>query len=291
MDKSVRYTYLDPDHILSMRSQANLLKIPRGKHYYKPRGMSTLNLRLSKLIDRQYQRTPFYGVPRMTKYLNELGLGTINHKRIERMYKIMDLRALGPNPNTSKSAPSAYKYPYLLRNLSVDYPNQVWVADITYVPMHYGFMYLFAIMDLYSRMIVAWDISNTMKAAWCKYVLGDALSFHPTPEILNTDQGIQFTSETWTDYLKDNGIKISMDGKGRAIDNVFIERFWRSYKYEYLYLNTPNGGKHLYDDTREYMDYYNHQRTHSSIADVTPAEKYYGNKTYFVTTKYSESLV
>ncbi len=291
MDISVRYTFLDSSDDLSLRAQAKLLNIPRGKYYYKPRGMSSFNLYLTKLIDRQYHRTPFYGVPRMTDYLNGLGIGRVNHKRIENLYKVMDIRALGPNPNTSKSNPAKYKYPYLLRNMTIKYPNQVWVADITYIALRAGYMYLFAIMDLYSRLILAWDISNTMTSAWCKYVLGEALLFFPSPEILNTDQGIQFTADTWTKYLTDNGIKISMDGKGRAIDNVFIERFWRTYKYEYLFLNTPNGGKELYDETKEYMDFYNHQRAHSTLGKVTPAERYYGSKTYFVTTKYSESLV
>jgi putative transposase len=276
---------------MSIRAQAKLLKIPRGLHYYKPRGMNEFNLYLTKLIDEQYQRTPFYGVPRMTDYLNGLCLRQINHKRVERLYNVMDIKALGPNPNTSKSDPRTFKYPYLLRNLTVTYPNQVWVADITYTALHSGYMYLFAIMDLYSRLIVAWDISNSMTAAWCKYVLVEGLQFFPTPEILNTDQGIQFTSDLWIKGLVNNGIKISMDGKGRAIDNIFIERFWRSYKYEYLYLNPPNGGKELFEGTKEYMDYYNHQRPHSSLEKLTPAEKYHGTKTHFVTTKYSQSLV
>ncbi len=276
---------------MSIRAQAKLLKIPRGVHYYKPKGMNSFNLYLSKLIDQQYLRTPFYGVPRMTDYLNGLGLRPINHKRVERLYKIMDIKALGPNPNTSKSDPRTYKYPYLLRNLNITHPNQAWVADITYTALPSGYMYLFSIMDLYSRFIIAWDISNSMTAAWCKYVLGEALQFFPTPEIFNTDQGIQFTSELWTKELLENGIKISMDGKGRAIDNIFIERFWRSYKYEYLYLSPPNGGKELYDGTKEYMTFYNHQRSHSSIDKLTPAERYYGTKTYFVTTKYLRSLV
>lgn len=253
--------------------------------------MNAFNLYLTKVIDRQYQLTPFYGVPRMTDYINGLGIGKVNHKRIERLYKIMDIRALGPNPYTSKSDPKKYKYPYLLKSLQIKYPNQVWVADITYIPLHSGYMYLFAIMDLYSRLILEWDISNTMSSAWCRYVLCNALDFYPSPEILNTDQGIQFTADKWTTCLNDNGIKISMDGKGRAIDNIFIERFWRTYKYEYLYLNSPNGGKELYDQTKEYIDFYNHQRAHSALGKLTPAEKYFGSKTYFVTTKYSESLV
>lgn len=253
--------------------------------------MSAFNVYLTRIIDEQYQRTPFYGVPRMTFYINSLGVGRVNKKRIARLYKIMDISALGPNPGTSKSDPAAYKYPYLLRNLEVDHPNQVWVADITYVPLRRGFMYLFAIMDLYSRRILQWDLSNTMQASWCKYVLDEALVIYPSPEIFNTDQGSQFTSEIWTNYLLDNGIEISMDGKGRAIDNVFIERFWRSYKYEYLYLNSPNGGKDLYRGTAAYIEFYNDQRPHSSLDNQTPTEAYYGEKNYIVNLTKKQLLV
>lgn len=242
-------------------------------------------------IDRQYQRTPFYGVPRMTDYLNGLGIQAINRKRVARLYKLMDIRALGPNPFTSKSDPTAYKYPYLLRNLEVNEVNQVWAADITYVGLRRGYLYLFAIIDLFSRYIIEWDISNSMTANWCASVVSKALEYHPTPDIFNTDQGTQFTSQIWSKILKDNGIQISMDGKGRAIDNIFIERFWRTYKYEYLYLNNPNGGKELYDQTQEYMTFYNFERQHKSINKLTPAEKYFGKKTYFYSTKYSESVV
>lgn len=243
------------------------------------------------LIDRQYQKTPFYGVPRMTDYLNGLGIRPVNRKRVARLYKLMDIKALGPNPFTSKSSPTAYKHPYLLRDLQVNEVNQVWAADITYVGLRRGYMYLFAIIDLHSRYIIEWDISNSMTAKWCASIVLKALEYHPSPEIFNTDQGTQFTSQIWEEILKDSGIKISMDGKGRAIDNIFIERFWRTYKYEYLYLNNPNGGKELYDQTKEYMTYYNFERKHSSINKLTPAEKYFGKKVYFYSTKYSEILV
>lgn len=244
-----------------------------------------------KLIDRQYQRTPFYGVPRMTDYLNDLGIRTVNRKRVARLYKIMDIRALGPNPFTSKSDPIAYKYPYLLRDLEIDQVNQVWAADITYVGLNKGYLYLFAIIDLYSRYIIGWDISNSMTAKWCASIVLKALENHPSPQIFNTDQGTQFTADIWSKILKEHGIKISMDGKGRAIDNIFIERFWRSYKYEYLYLNNPNGGKELFDQTKEYMTFYNFERRHQSLNKLTPAEKYFGKKVYFYSTKYSDRLV
>ena len=289
-DKSARYELLDAGAVLSIRRQADLLNIPRGKFYYKPKAESPFNQRLMNLIDRQYQRTPFYGVPRMTDYLCELGM-KVNHKRVRRLYKVMDIRALGPNPYTSKAKPADYKYPYLLRDLNICYANQVWAADITYIGLRHGYLYLFAIIDLFSRYLLAWDISNTMTAQWCKQVLEECLIYYPTPEIFNTDQGSQFTSDLWTNTLHDNGIQIGMDGKGRAIDNIFIERFWRSYKYEYLYLNVPNGGKVLYDDTKEYIRYYNFERNHQSLNRTPPAEYYFGKKTYFLPTKYSHFVV
>jgi len=290
MDRPERYGLLDPCSGLSIRRQAGLLDIPRGKFYYRPRPESTVNLHLMGLMDRQYQCTPFYGVPRMTEYLKGLG-HKVNHKRVGRLYKIMDIRALGPNPYTSRADPTAYKHPYLLRGLDILYANQAWVADITYIGLKHGYMYLFSIMDLFSRYILAWDISNSMTAKWCAGVLKECLERFPTPGIFNTDQGSQFTSDEWTHSLKDNGILISMDGKGRAIDNIFIERFWRSYKYEYLYLNVPNGGRELYDETKEYIRFYNFERRHQSLGNTPPAEIYFGSKTYFLPTKYSASVV
>ena len=286
-----RYEFLDPHTELSIRHQARLLNIDRWKYYYKPKSESFFNLYLMRLIDRKYQLCPFFGVPSMTDYLNSLGIGLINHKRVSRLYKIMDIRSLGSKPNTSKSDRAAYKYPYLLRNLEITHPNQVWAADITFLGMKSGYMYLFAIIDLFSRYILAWDISNSMTTNWCKYVLDQALYWYPTPDIFNTDQGIQFTAKLWINTLLDNGIKISMDGKGRAIDNVFIERFWKTYKEHYFYINAPNGGKELFDGSEQYMDFYNFERPHTSINKLTPAEAYFGKKVYFVPTKYSQSVV
>lgn len=282
---------IDPEEFLSIRKQCALLSLPRGSFYYRPRGENPLNCHLMNLIDRQYQLTPFYGVPRMTDYLNGLGLGCINKKRVSRLYKLMDIRALGPIPFTSKSDPAVYKFPYLLRGLDIKRPNQVWAADITYIGLKYGFLYLFAIMDLYSRFIVAWDISNSMTSAWCRYVAKEALALYPKPEIFNTDQGIQFTAQKFVDLIQNNEIKMSMDGKGRAIDNIFIERFWRSVKYEYVYLNPPNGGKELYDGIKEYMTFYNYERGHSSLNKKTPAEVYFGEKVSFKSTKYIMPMV
>ena len=291
MDRSARFELMDPSDDLSLRRQSILLAVPRGKLYYKPVGDNTINLYLMKLIDEQYQRTPFYGVPRMTDYLNEMVMYPVNKKRVYRLYKLMDINAIGPNPFTSKANPAAYKYPYLLRNLPIEYPNQVWAADITYLPVMKGYLYLFAIIDVFSRYILAWDISNSMAAKWCKRVAEEALTLYLKPEIFNTDQGAQFTADAWTNCLRENEIQISMDGKGRAIDNIFIERFWRSYKYEYLYLNPPNGGKELYDETQIYLQFYNFERKHSSLNKRTPAEVYFGKKVHFVPTKYTSSLV
>jgi len=282
---------IDSSETLSIRRQCTLLSLPRGSYYYHPRPESAFNCHLMKLIDQQYQKTPFYGVPRMTSYLNNLGIGFVNKKRVERLYKLMDIMALGPNPYTSKADPKVYKHPYLLRNLEVNRPNQVWAADITYIGLKYGFLYLFAVIDLYSRYIVGWDLSNTMTSAWCQYVVKEILVLHPKPEIFNTDQGIQFTAQKFVDLIQGNAIKMSMDGKGRAIDNIFIERFWRSLKYEYVFLNPANGGKELYDGIKEYMTFYNHERGHSSLEMKTPAEVYFGKKVDFQSTKYYRLVV
>lgn len=291
MSKGKRLGFVDPTAKISLRRQCVLLNLSRSCYYYKPKEESSLNTFLMKVIDMKYQLTPFYGVPRMTDYINETYSFKINKKRVARLYKVMDIRALGPNPYTSKSNPEAYKYPYLLRNLEINEPNQVWAADITYIGLRQGYMYLFAIIDIYSRYILAWDLSNTMTSEWCQYVVKNALEYYPSPEIFNTDQGSQFTADAFVHLIQDNGIRVSMDGKGRAIDNIFIERFWRSLKYEYVFLNPPNGGKQLFDGIEEYMRFYNHERPHSSINKKRPAELYFGKKTFFKPTKYSQLLV
>lgn len=276
---------------ISQRRQCELLQIPRTGLHYKPKRESALNLQLMKIIDRQYTATPFYGVPRMTDFINRAYGYCVNEKRISRLYKIMDIRAIGPNPYTSKQDKRALKFPYLLRGLKITRPNQVWAADITYIHLYRGFMYLFAIIDLFSRYLVNWSISNTMSAQWCVTTISEAIAMNGKPDIFNTDQGSQFTAELYLDMLRSKGILISMDGKGRAIDNIFIERFWRSYKYEYLYLNPPNGGLELYQGTEEYMRFYNHERPHQSLTYRVPAELYYREKLTFNPTKYSTLLV
>jgi len=276
---------------LSVRRQCQLLSLQRSCLYYQPKGESALNQELMDLIDRQFTRTPFYGVPRMVNFINTHSVHHVNTKRIERLYKVMDIRAIGPNPCTSNADKAAYKYPYLLRGLAITKPNQVWAADITYIGMQYGFLYLFAIIDLYSRMIVNWSLSNTMTAQWCCQTIQEAFRQQGTPEIFNTDQGTQFTAEQYIELLQANGVAISMDGKGRAIDNIFIERFWRSIKQECVYLHPSNTGKQLYEEIEEYMRFYNHQRGHQSLNYRIPAEVFYGNKVPFIHTKYLAVLV
>jgi len=258
---------------LSISHQCELLGIHRSGMYYKPRSESTLNLYLMKLIDQTIFDRPFYGVRRMTHHMRHSG-HMVNEKRIARLYKLMDIRVVYPRKNTSKPDKGHKKYPYLLKGLKIERINQVWATDITWIPMKQGFMYMMAIIDLKSRYVLNWSISNTMDAAWCTEVLKETINMHGCPEIFNTDQGSQFTSLMFTDLLKENDIAISMDGKGRAIDNVFIERLWRSVKVEYVYLNPANGGVALYKGIKEYIDFYNNQRPHQSLDYETPNQVY-----------------
>ena len=222
-----------------------------------------------KIIDREFFDKPFYGIRRMTHHLGHLGF-KVNYKRIRRLYRLMDIRVIYPKKNTSKANKEHKTYPYLLRGLKIERVNQVWATDITWIPMKQGFMYLIAIIDLYSRYVLNWSISNSMDATWCANVLKEAIKEHGTPEIFNTDQGSQFTSLKFTDVLKANHIRISMDGKGRAIDKVFIERLWRSVKTEYVYLNPANGGLELYRGMEKYISFYNHQRVHQALKYQVP---------------------
>ena len=201
----------------------------------------------------------------------------VNHKRVERLYRLMGIQAVGPKPNTSKRelGPGHKVYPYLLRNLKIDRTNQVWATDITYIPVKNGYLYLMAIIDLRSRFIVGWSLSNTMEAEWCRQTLEEAVRVHGKPEIINTDQGSQFTSETFRNYVtKDLKTKLSMDGKGRAIDNIFIERFWRSLKYEHVYLHPADDGIECYHGLAKYFEYYNQERRHASLEKARPKEVY-----------------
>ncbi len=260
---------------LSMRRQCDLLSIHRSGLYYKPIGESEFNLELMRLIDEESMRHPFKGSPQMCTYLREdLGL-KVNHKRVERLYRLMALCATVPGPNTSKRNKAHRVYPYLLRKLKIERPMQAWAMDITYILVQGGYLYLCAVIDLYSCYIVGWSLSNTMEALWCKSVVEEAVKAHGTPEIINTDQGSQFTSEVFSQYVvKELKTKLSMDGKGRAIDNVFIERFWRTLKYEQVYLYPSPDGIECYRGVKQYIEYYNDQRRHSSIGQIPPVQKF-----------------
>jgi putative transposase len=262
---------------LSLKEQCKILSIHRSGLYYKPKGESLLNLKLMKAIDKQFLDHPYYGVERMTDYLNlDLGYG-VNIKRVRRLYKQMNLQTIYAKPKTTKRNPEHIIYPYLLRELDIKRPNQVWQTDITYIPMFRGFMYMAAIIDVYSRKILNWSISNSMTSEWCRELLEDTIDIYGTPEIHNSDQGSQYTSQDYINVLKDNKIKISMDGKGRALDNIYIERFWKSIKWEKIYLNPPNGGLELFQMVKDYIEFYNEKRRHSEIGKMPPNQKYEQN--------------
>ena len=217
---------------------------------------------------------PYYGVERMTDYLN-LDLGhRVDVKRIRRLYKIMGLQTVYRKPRTTIKDPESYKYPYLLKDLKIERPGQVWRTDITYIPMLRGFMYMNAIIDVYSRKILNWGISNSMDKQWCIELLVDTIAEHGAPEIHNSDQGSQYKSTQYIEVLKEHEIQISMDGKGRALDNIYIERFWKSIKYEKIYLDPPNGGLDLYHMVSEYIEFYNTKRRHTEIGKVPPDNMY-----------------
>ena len=254
---------------LSISSQCRLLQIHRSGLYYKPVSESGENLHLLRLLDEQYLKTPFYGVRRLSAWLQSLG-HKVNRKRVSRLMKLMGWQTIYRKPNTSKPCKGHKIYPYLLKGLKIDRKHHVWATDITYVPMQKGFMYLCAVIDLHTRYVVNWSVSNTMSAEWCTEVMKEAVNRHGKPDIVNTDQGSQFRSEVFSDYLLDNEIKISMDGKGRAIDNIFIERLWKSVKQEHLYLKVPQDGMELYNGLKEYFGFYNQQRPHQSLGYKTP---------------------
>lgn len=217
---------------------------------------------------------PFMGVPSMTEWLRKDMGYSVNKKRIERLYKQMDIQAIAPGPHTSKGNKAHRKHPYLLRNLKVKQINHVWALDITYIPIKNGYMYLIAIIDLYSRFVVGWSLSNTMEADWCVETVRQAIAEHGKPEIINTDQGSQFTSDEFTGFLLGNDITISMDGKGRATDNIFIERLWRSLKYEDIYLKAYENGLDIYRGVKNWFRFYNEERRHSSINYQRPKDVY-----------------
>ncbi len=259
---------------LSLTRQCQLLKIPRSTYYAVCKGENAYNLRLMRIIDEKFLEDPCYGSRQMMRWLRMQGYN-VGRKRVRRLMKLLGLEALYQKPNTSKPHPEHKVYPYLLRNLVIDRPNQVWCADITYIPVKRGFLYLVAIMDWHSRKVLAWRLSNSMDASFCVEALEDALRKYPKPEIFNTDQGSQFTGFDWIETLKDHKIKISMDGKGRWMDNVFIERLWRSLKYECVYLYGFEGGKDARQKIGHWMVKYNKHRPHSALDGVPPNWVYY----------------
>jgi len=227
------------------------------------------------MVQGKFDKHPFYGVPRMTNWLQENNNIRVNKKRIERIYKELNLQTVIPKKNLSKANMEHQKYPYLLKDMMITHVNQVWQTDITYIPMSKGFMYLTAVIDVFSRYIVSWEISNTMSAEWCTKVMKLAIEKYGTPEIVNTDQGSQYTSEMFINQLKYKDIKISMDGKGRALDNIYIERFWRSIKYEDLFLKCYENGLALHKGFSKYIHFYNNERRHQSLDYHTPSSVFY----------------
>jgi len=228
---------------------------------------------LMKVIDKQYTATPFYGVPRMTAWLKREGY-EVNRKRIRRLMRVMGIEAIYPKPNLSKSLNEHKKYPYLLKGVSIEYPDQVWSTDITYIRLEHGFVYLVAIIDWHSRYVLSWELSNTLDKEFCLKALEDALR-HSKPCIFNTDQGCQFTSLEFTGRLQSSGIRISMDGKGRVFDNIFVERLWRTVKYEEVCLHSYQSAKEARTGLKKYFCFYNRERLHSSLGYMTPYEIYY----------------
>ena len=264
---------------ISVSRQCKILGVPRSSHYegaYKMEAKeeeTPLNLSLMKEIDRIYTKWPFYGSRRIAKELRGMG-HDVNRKRIQRLMRIMGIMGVAPGPMTSTPHPEAKRWPYLLTGVKVERPNQVWSTDITYIPMGHGFMYLVAVVDWHSRKILSWELSNSMDGSFCVDALLKALYAYGKPEIFNTDQGSQFTSSAFTGVLESAGIKISMDGKGRAMDNIFIERFWRNVKYEDIYLHGYSTPTELREGLKAYFDFYNNRRLHQSLKYRTPSEVY-----------------
>ena len=258
---------------LSLSRQCEILAISRSSFYYTPKGESPENLALMRRIDELYLKYPFYGSRQMVRQLRRAGVRVGRH-RVRRLMRLMGLEAIYQAPRTSTPHPAHRVYPYLLTGLIIDRPNQVWCADITYIPVQRGFLYLVAIMDWATRHVLAWRLSNTMDAGFCVEALNEALARYGRPEIFNTDQGSQFTSFEFTGVLKDAGVAISMDGRGRCMDNIFIERLWRSLKYEAVYLHDLTDGFRAERVIGEWIGFYNTERPHSAHAGRTPAEAY-----------------
>ena len=265
--------YITDNEQLSIRKQCELLELSRSNIYYDAIGESEENLRIMRLMDEEFLEYPTHGVLQMQDFLFTLGF-IVNPKRVRRLLRKMGIMAIYPKRNLSKLGHAKYVRPYLLRSLKITKPNQVWAIDITYIPMEKGFMYLTAIIDVYSRYLVAWDVFNSLDAENSLSVLKLAIARHGKPEIINSDQGSQFTCALWTEYVENESILISMDGKGRATDNIFIERFWRTVKQDYVYICPPSNGVELYKGLNTFIDYYNHKKTHQGIDRIIPVVLY-----------------
>ena len=264
---------VEPGHPqLSVRRQCQLLGLNRSSLYYEPAGETAENLRLMRLIDQEYTAHPFLGSRRLTKWLIEQG-EEVNRKRVQRLMRLIGLEAIYPKPKLSAVGRGHRLYPYLLRGVSIQRPDQVWGTDITYVPLASGFMYLAAVIDWFSRYVLAWRLSNTLDGSFCLEMLDEALS-RGRPEVFNTDQGAQFTAQTWTGRLKSAGVAVSMDGQGRCLDNVFVERLWRTVKYEDIYLWRYETVPQLQQGLGRYFPYYNEERLRQALGYQTPAAVY-----------------
>jgi putative transposase len=252
---------------LSLRRQCVLLGLARGSWYYEPAGETAVNLKLMRRIDKLYLKRPFYGSRRIAAEFD------VNRKRVQRLMRLMGLEAIYPKPRTTVRCPEHKIYPYLLRNVEIERPNQVWSTDITYIPLQGGYVYLTAVIDWYSRYVLSWRLSNSLDGAFCIAALEEALAIN-TPEIFNTDQGVQFTSLAFTSCLESRGVAISMDGRGRALDNVFVERLWRTVKYEEVYIKDYEDAWQAEANLRDFFEFYCYGRRHQSLNKRTPAEVY-----------------
>jgi putative transposase len=266
---------VDRSHPLPVVRQCQLLELARSTYYYQRQDASAEDLQLMRLIDKCHLQHPYYGARRVRDWLEDNHDRVVNRKRLQRLMRRMGRVALYPKRNTSRRNQAHRVYPYLLKGLTIDRPNQVWAADVTYIPMAKGFLYLVAIIDWHSRKVLSWRLSNTLDAQFCVEALEEALSHHGQPEIFNTDQGAQFTSEAFTAVLQGRGIRISMDGKGRWVDNVFVERLWRSLKNQEVYLRAYESVANARAYIDRYFRFYNKQRRHQSLARRTPDSVYY----------------
>ena len=270
---SQRRALLDPEHSLSLRRQCELLSVSRSGLYYEQVPPDVEELKMMRLIDELHLKHPFFGSRMMAQTLKRQK-HPVNRKRVQRLMRLMGLESMAPQPSTSEPMPEHPVYPYLLRGLRIDRINQVWAADITYIPLARGFAYLVAVIDWYSRRVLAWRLSNTMETSFCIEALQEALARFGSPEIFNTDQGAQFTAESFTSALRARGIKISMDGKGRFVDNIFVERLWRSLKYEAVYLNPYDSVADAREGIGRYLAFFNDERPHQALGYQTPSSFY-----------------